>query len=254
MGTQATPAITWPTPSPIVFGTALSSTQLDATANVPGTFVYSPAAGTILNSGTYSLNATFTPTDTTDYSTTTATVRLTLNKATPTITWPTPVSITASTPLSSTQLDATASVPGTFAYSPSAGTVLAAGSQPLATVFTPTDSADYYTATASVILIVTAAPSFTLNASPNSLTVARGKSGTVTITVAGQNGFNSSVTLSASGLPNGVTAAFGPNPTNGSSVLTFKTSPSAKSRTYPITVKGVSGSLSSSTTISLTIE
>jgi sugar lactone lactonase YvrE len=253
-GTQLTPTITWPAPSSIVYGTALTSTQLDATAIVPGTFVYSPATGTLLKSGTYSLTVTFTPTDMTDYNTATATVQLTVNKSTPTITWPTPSSITAGTPLSSTQLDAMASVPGTFAYSPSAGTVLATGSQTLTTVFSPTDSADYNTATASVILTVTAVPRFTLSASPNSLTVARGKSGIVTITVVGQNGFNSSVSLSASGLPKGVTAAFGPNPATGSSQLTFQVSQSAKSGTYPVTVKGVSDSLSSSATISLTVK
>jgi hypothetical protein len=48
---KATPVITWPTPADITYGTALSATQLNATTNVPGTFVYSPAAGTVLNAG-----------------------------------------------------------------------------------------------------------------------------------------------------------------------------------------------------------
>ena len=46
-----TPAITWSNPADITYGTALSGTQLDATASVPGTFVYSPAANTVLNAG-----------------------------------------------------------------------------------------------------------------------------------------------------------------------------------------------------------
>ena len=48
-------------------------------ANVAGSFVYTSAAGTILNSGGYTLSATFTPTDTTDYTTQTASVSLTVN-------------------------------------------------------------------------------------------------------------------------------------------------------------------------------
>jgi hypothetical protein len=83
---QATPTISWSTPSPITYGTALSATQLDATASVPGTFVYTPAAGTVLGAGTYTLMVTFTPTDTTDYTTATDSVVLTVNQATLTVT------------------------------------------------------------------------------------------------------------------------------------------------------------------------
>jgi hypothetical protein len=64
---QATPTISWPAPAAIVQGTALSSLQLDANANVPGTFSYSPAAGAVPAAGTLQLSATFTPTDTIDY-------------------------------------------------------------------------------------------------------------------------------------------------------------------------------------------
>ena len=54
----------------------------------------------------------------------------TINKAMPTVTWPTPAAISYGTALSATQLNATASTPGTFAYTPAAGTVLMAGVQP----------------------------------------------------------------------------------------------------------------------------
>ena len=73
----------------------------------------------------------------------------------PTITWPNPASITSGTPLSATQLDATANVAGTFAYNPAAGTVLAVGTQTLSTTFTPTDTTHYGTATKSVSITVT---------------------------------------------------------------------------------------------------
>ncbi|MGB6192817.1 MAG: Ig-like domain repeat protein [Terracidiphilus sp.] len=80
--------VTWATPSPITYGTALSATQLDATANgIPGTFVYTPASGKVLAAGTQSLSVKFTPTDTTDYTTVTSTaVALVINPATTTTT------------------------------------------------------------------------------------------------------------------------------------------------------------------------
>ena len=64
---QVTPAVTWPTPAAITYGTPLSSTQLSATANVAGTFIYTPPTGTVLAAGPQTLDVTFTPTDTTDY-------------------------------------------------------------------------------------------------------------------------------------------------------------------------------------------
>ncbi len=153
-GSSNTPAISWSTPAAIAYGTALSGTQLSATANVPGTFAYTPAAGTVLKVGTQTLTAVFTPTDTKTYSAATATVQLTVNQATPVITWATPAPIAIGTALSATQLDATANVPGSFLYNPAAGAVLAAGTQQLTAVFSPTDTADYASATAHTSLVV----------------------------------------------------------------------------------------------------
>ena len=80
---QQPPSITWATPASIVYGTALSSAQLDATAPIPGTFTYSPAAGTVLAVGQYTLTATFEPNDTTHYSSETANVTIAVVPATP---------------------------------------------------------------------------------------------------------------------------------------------------------------------------
>ncbi|MGA9071427.1 MAG: hypothetical protein WB424_14275 [Terracidiphilus sp.] len=159
-GGKTTPTITWATPASVPTGTALSATQLDATANVAGSFAYSPAIGTIESTaGSVTLNTTFTPTDSTDYNTATASVTLTVTQATPTITWNTPAPVALGTALSATQLDATANVPGKFVYSPALGTIEStAGNVTLNTTFTPTDSTDYTTATASVTLTVTATP------------------------------------------------------------------------------------------------
>ncbi len=98
---KATPVITWSTPAAIPYGTALSSTQLDATANVPGAFSYTPAAGTVLSGGNQTLSVTFTPTDTTDYTTATKTITINVTTAGLTVTWPKPAAITYGTPLSS---------------------------------------------------------------------------------------------------------------------------------------------------------
>jgi len=155
---QATPTITWGTPAAITYGKALSTTQLNAKASVAGTFAYSPASGTVLTAGMQTLSVTFTPTNTTDYMTATATVQLTVNQATSKITWAKPAAITYGTALSATQLDATASVAGTFVYSPAAGTTLAAGTQTLSVTFTPTDATDYATATSTASLTVNDAP------------------------------------------------------------------------------------------------
>jgi hypothetical protein len=176
-----------------------------------------------------------------------------VNKATPTITWAAPAAITYGTALSGTQLDAKASVPGALVYSPVAGILPAVGTDTLTVTFTPTDTTDYTTATGSVQLKVNPAPSFTLGASPASLTVAQGASGKSTITVTGQNGFAGGVTLAASGLPSGVTAAFATNPTTGTSVLTLTASSTAAVGSATVTIKGTSGSLTASTTIALTI-
>ncbi len=154
-GTSNVPTITWNAPAAISYGTALSSTQLNATANVPGTFAYTPAAGTVLKAGKQQqLSATFTPTDTKTYTAATASVQLTVNQATPVITWAAPAPIATGTALSATQLDATANVPGSFMYNPAAGAVLAAGSQQLTAVFSPTDTTDYASATAHASLTV----------------------------------------------------------------------------------------------------
>jgi hypothetical protein len=77
--TQAVPVVTWINPAPVASGAALSSNQLNATANVPGNFAYNPTTGTVLNAGTNTLSVIFTPTDTVDYSSATNTVSLVIN-------------------------------------------------------------------------------------------------------------------------------------------------------------------------------
>jgi len=146
--------VTWSSPAAIPYGTALSSAQLNATASVPGTFAYSPAQGTVLSAGPHALSVTFTPADSVDYQVSTSTVSISVSQAAPAVTWSNPAAITYGTALSNTQLNATASVPGTYVYSPVGGTVLSAGPHTLAVTFTPTDATDYSSATANVSITV----------------------------------------------------------------------------------------------------
>ena len=106
---------------------------------------------------------------------------------------------------------------------------------------------------ATLALTIPGAANFSLSASPAAVTVSRGGTATSGITVTPSGGFTGSVTLSASGLPSGVTASFAPNPTTGTSTLTFTASATATTGTASVTVTGVSGSLTHTTTISLTV-
>ncbi len=103
------------------------------------------------------------------------------------------------------------------------------------------------------LLAGSATQSFTLSASPSSLTVTQGGNGTSTITVTDVNGFSGNVTLAASGLPSGVTAAFSPNPTATTSTLTLTASGTATTGTVTVTITGTSGSLQATTTLTLTV-
>ena len=81
----------------------------------------------------------------------------------------------------------------------------------------------------------------------------QGGTATATVRVTDIAPFNGAVTLAATGLPTGVTATFGTNPTTGS-VVTFTASSTAKTGTSTVTITGTSGSLTASTTIALTVE
>ena len=57
------PVTSWNEPLEIQVGTPLGGDQLNAHADVPGTFAYYPPLGTVLPIGTYRLTAVFTPAD-----------------------------------------------------------------------------------------------------------------------------------------------------------------------------------------------
>lgn len=129
----------WENPAELVEGIPLSKTQLNATANVIGTMVYTPELGTILPMGSaQELKVEFIPQDS-KYSRMSKTVTIDIvDKYVPVITWANPAVLPEGDPLTEEQLNATANVPGDFVYTPALGTILPLGEdQELRVDFTP---------------------------------------------------------------------------------------------------------------------
>lgn len=145
--------ITWENPADVIDGVALAETELSATANVPGTMVFTPALGTVLPMGDHTLTANFTPRDEGKYPTLSKTVTVkVVDKLIPVITWENPAVLSVETPLSEDRLNATADVEGTFVYTPPLGTVLPLGeNQELKVDFTP--SVITHQPTSKIVLI-----------------------------------------------------------------------------------------------------
>jgi len=145
-GNPAQPThLTWAAPSPISTSTPLSAGQLNASSGgVPGTFTYTPVAGTTLPVGVQTLTVLFQPTDAARYSSSQAAVKIIVNNlVTPTITWAQPVAITYPQDLTAVQLNASSTVPGKFFYTPALHTILNAGTQTLIAQLAPNDTATY---------------------------------------------------------------------------------------------------------------
>src|SRR5467141_2266756 len=114
-----------------------------------------------------------------------------------------------------------------------------------------------HTTTVALSVNPVTAPDFTVTASPPALSVTHGSSGSTTISTSVSNGFSSAVSLSAAGLPTGVTASFSPSPIaapgSGNSTLTFTVSNTAITGTSIVTVTATGGGVTHTTSVSLTI-
>ena len=151
---QGTPSIsTWPTSTAISYGQTLASSTLSGgSGSVGGSFAFTTAT-TAPGVGTAAQSVTFTPTDSTDYSSVTGSVNVTVNKATPSVsTWPTATAISYGQTLASSTLSG-GSVGGNFAFT-TPTTAPGAGTAAQSVTFTPADSTDYSSVTGSVNVTV----------------------------------------------------------------------------------------------------
>jgi hypothetical protein len=229
---QQPPAITWATPAPITYGTALSGTQLDATSPLAGSFSYSPSAGTVLGIGPHTLTATFTPADTTNYTTATATVTLTVIPATPVLTLgasPNPAFLSNPVTFTATLSYSATAPTGTVAFFD--GTTQIGSGVVTAGVATSTTSA-LTTGTHSITAVYSGDSNYTPaaigtlseNIEDFTLTLLGGSgAGTANVPLGGQATYPlvitpvggsklpGAVSLSITGLPSGMTAVFSPS-------------------------------------------
>ncbi len=121
---------------------------------VSGSFVYTPSAGYVLSAGAHSIWVTFTPAQSGDGQVVQTEIGIQVLKATPSITWREPAVTLTGCALSDIELNAAASIPGIFAYSPAAGEVLSEGRHTLTVTFSPNDDRNYTVAEAAVEITV----------------------------------------------------------------------------------------------------
>ena len=98
-----------------------------------------------------------------------------------------------------------------------------------------------------------AAPDFSMSIVPASQTVVVGNSASYNVTITSAGGFSGQVTLSVDGLPTGATGTFTPNPATGPSTLAVTTATTTPTGTYPLTIRGVSGTLNHSAPATLVV-
>jgi cellulose 1,4-beta-cellobiosidase len=125
-----------------------------------------------------------------------------------------------------------------------------------AVAITVTGTSGSITQTTSLFLTIVGRPDFTITAAPPAaVTLTPGSNPTATLTVASLFGFTGSVSISATGLPTGVSANFSPSSVNGSGTITvnFNAQTSTPAGTTNISIVGTSGNLTHSATIALTV-
>ncbi len=109
----------------------------------------------------------------------------------------------------------------------------------------------------NALAVVNSNPSFTISVSPTKITIAKGASGTVTITTTVSGGFDSAITLTATGQGSKQTVTFNPNPIpapgSGTSTMTIKVGSTATTGNKKITITATGGGLSLTTTVTLDV-
>ena len=272
---KATPTITWPAPAAISYGTALSSAQLNATANVAGSFLYSPAAGAILPAGSSTLSTTFTPTDATDYASNSASVQLVVNKAgtTTTITSASPNPAPLGQPVSiAVSVTGVAKVPaptGTVTVTANTGescsAAVAAGgcSLSFATTGQHTVNATYggdanFSSSSTTTSVQVIVGDFSITATPASQTISSGHQAIYTISVTPISGLTGIVNLSCSGAPPNSSCSVSPSTDNlqgvpVASTVTLSSNKNVNHGTFTLTFTGTYGNTGLSHSVAVTL-
>ena len=163
----SSPIVTWPDPASLVWGTALSTAQLNARSSVPGTFSYTPAAGAKLEVGAQQLSVTFTPRDATKFATVSVTRTLNVTKAEPPVRWELPSAVLQGSALTPAQITTApyalygirgtadpASYTGADGRPLSAATTSTAGTAIIQATFVPADSTHYRPSVISTALTI----------------------------------------------------------------------------------------------------
>jgi len=159
---KATPVITWSAPADIVYGTALGAGQLNAAADVAGTFVYTPPAGTILDAGgNQTLGVAFTPDDGTNYNPANKQIFINVNKAAATVTLSGLSQVYDGTAKSASAATDPAGLAVLLTYDGQAAAPSNAGSYGVAAVI---DDANYQGITDGILVIAKATPVITWSA------------------------------------------------------------------------------------------
>ncbi len=165
---KTTQTLNWNNPADITYGTALSTTQLNAFSSVPGTFAYTPSAGTVLSAGSHILHVAFTPNDTANYPNASKDITINVKPVAPTINWSNPDDriywesieewnvydgevIRGVLNAEFLGIDGNP-LPGNHTYTPATGTVLSVGTHTLHVDFTPADTANYTNASKDVTI------------------------------------------------------------------------------------------------------
>jgi len=244
--------ITWPTPAAIVYGTPLTAAQLDATSTTPGTFTYTPPAGTVLGAGPQTLSVTFLPTG----STTTEIAKTTLlvNQATTTtkltaINATTAGSVTLTATVSSIDdgsvtgsvqfLDGSTSLASVTTNSTGVATYsvqLSNGPHTLTAVYSG-DVNNLGSTSTALLESVSGGLDFSLSANPTMLSLGAGQTTPVTLSVFSSDGFTGVVSFKCTGLPTGSTCSFTP------ATITGNATSVAQSTTLMIGLPAASSSL-----------
>jgi hypothetical protein len=135
-------------------GSATANSNIEFLLNSSASQAVLTTGSKTIPSGAHTLTATYSG-DANFASSSSSGLAETVNQTVPTVIWAGPGSaLEYGTPLTTAQLNATASVPGVFVYNPSFQAVLPPGADTVTAAFTPTDNFDYSTVASSLVINV----------------------------------------------------------------------------------------------------